>query len=598
MSIITNAMDHDRRLYSVVRRLITETGWQHAPRYALAFALSAVVAGTTAAVALLLGDVINEIFIKKNINALFAVSMAVFVIFLVRGFSMFGQAVVLSQISNAIVLELQVRLFGQVMSKEPSFVMGSNSAELMMVVNNGARSATNLLRTLAMAVGRDVFTIIGLMIVLFIQNYVIALAMLGAIPVIALFVNQITKRVRSISREQLQVGTLLSNRIRASIQGIRVVKAFGMEKEIQAAMENNAADLKRLSNKQAVVSNRLAPFMEAIGGVIAAAAIAIGGWRVIEHGDTPGELVSFIFAALMVYDPARRLSQARTGLEKQLVGIRLMYDFIDREDFDGDPPDARALKVDRGEVRFDKVFFGYTGDQTVLNEIDFVIEGGKTTAIVGRSGGGKTTIANLLLRFWRPDTGTVRIDEQDINSVTVASLRTNIAYVGQEAFMFDGTIRANIRVGKRDATDAEVISAAKAADAYDFIQQSPRGFDTPVGELGGSLSGGQRQRIAIARALLRDTPIVVLDEPTSALDGETERSIQKALKRLASGRTTVIIAHRLSTIRKADKILVIGDGEVVEGGTHDELIARGGQYARLYAEAEPQVEIETKTSVS
>lgn len=585
MSIISEALDKDQRLYAVVRRLVDETGRQHWKRYALAFILSALVAATTAATAFLLEDVINEIFVKKSLAALFGVSFAVLVIFLIRGLAMFGQAVILSQISNSIVLELQVKLFQRVMSKEPSFVIGSSSGEIMTIVSNGARSASTMLNSLATAVGRDIFTIIGLLAVLFYQNYVLATSILLAIPLIAFIVNQITRRVRSISRQQLEVGALLSNRIRAGIQGIKVVKAFGIEPEIINSMENHADELRRLSNKQAIVSNRLAPFTELIGGIIVAIAIAAGGWRVIQYGDSPGELVSFIFAALMIYDPARRLSQARTVLEQSLVGIRLMYDFLDQDDPVKELPDALPLKVTDGEIRFSNVTFGYEAARQVLDNIDFTIKGGETTAIVGRSGGGKTTIANLLLRFWRPTIGTIAIDGQDIQHVTAKSLRANIAYVGQEAFLFDGTIRDNLVVGKLGASEKEIIEAAKAANAYDFIEAMPNGLDSVVGELGGTLSGGQRQRIAIARALLRDTQIVLLDEPTSALDGETERDIQAALKRLSKGRTTIIIAHRLSTIRDADTIMVVSQGKVIETGSHEELLSKHGQYARLYEES-------------
>jgi len=588
VSIITDAMDQDQRSFAVVRRLMAETGRKHAWQYGLSLLLSAIVAGTTASVAYLLKNVVNEIFVAKNLTALIGVSVAVFIIFVTRGFAMFGQAVILSRISNAIVLELQVKLFGRVISKEPSFIFRSSSAELMTVVGNGASAASSLLNTVTLAVGRDVFTIIGLLIVLFVQNYVLALAILAAIPIVGFLVRTITKRVRTLNRKQLEVGALLANQIRSSIQGIKVVKAFGIEKEIEQRIEHNAADLQKLANKQAIVANRLAPFMEAIGGIIAAAALAIGGWRVIEHGDTPGELVSFIFAALMIYDPARRLSQARTGLESNLVGVRLLYDFLDREDNESDEPGSVPLKITKAEVSFTDVDFSYTPGSPVLNHINFVLDGGKTSAIVGRSGGGKTTIINLLLRFWRPQSGTISIDDQNINQVTAKSLRASIAYVGQDAFLFDGTIRENIAIGRSKASDEEIIAAAKLADAYEFIERAPKGLDTQVGELGVGLSGGQRQRISIARAFLRDTPIVLLDEPTSALDGETERSIQRALKRLAEGRTTIIIAHRLSTIRNADKILVVGKGEVVETGTHDELIQQGGPYSRLYSEMEDQ----------
>jgi len=534
--------------------------------------------------ALILENVINDVFVERSFTALYAVSIAILVIFVVRGFAMFGQAVILSQISNAIILQLQVKLFRRVLSKEPSFIISSSSGEIMTLVAQSATAATAVLNTLATAVGRDVFTIIGLLAVLFIQNYALALGILLSVPIIGLVVSQITKRVRSISRQHIQVGVLLSNEIRAGVQGIKVVKSFGIEDKIINSMEGKAQNLRKLANKQAVVSNRLAPFMELIGGIIASIAVAVGGWHVIEKGYSPGELVSFMFAALMIYDPARRLGQARTTLEPSLVKIRLMYDFMDKIDHDRDQPNARPLDISNGDITFEKVTFGYDKDIPILKDISFTFKGGQTTAIVGQSGGGKTTIANLLLRFWRVDEGRIFIDDQNINEVSVQSLREHIAYVGQEPFLFDGSIRQNILVGKTNASEADLVEAARAANAYDFIQSMPNGFDTPVGELGGTLSGGQRQRIAIARALLRDAKIVLLDEPTSALDGETEREIQNALNKLSKGRTTVVIAHRLSTIRNADKIIVVADGKIGEMGTHTELIMKQGTYANLYSE--------------
>lgn len=584
MQIVSKKIDTDKRLFSIIKRLVSETGWQHAPQYGLAFLLTAIVAGTTAGIALILEDVVNEIFVNKNLTALYAISASIFLIFVLRGFATFGKAVILKRISNAIVLEVKVKLFGRVLAKEPSYVMGSSSAEMMMIVNKGSGSATGLLNTLALAIGRDLFTLIALLGVMFVQNWVLALAMVAAVPIIAVVVTAITVRLRNLNRRRLKISTMLTNRIRASIQGIKTVKAFGIEGALEEHMKTNAKQLRDLAYKQAVVSNRLAPFMEMVGGVIIAGVILIGGWRVIEHGDTPGELVSFMFAALMIYDPARRLGQARTGIEKHLVGLRLMYDFLDRRDEEVDPPHAKPVDMRAGDVTFENVRFSYDGQNRVLRNMSFTARGGETTALVGRSGAGKTTVATLLLRFWRPNKGRILIDGQDLNDITADSLRGAIAYVGQEAFLFDGTILENLSVGRQNATREEIEQAARDADAYEFITRLPQGFDTRVGELGGNLSGGQKQRLTIARALLKDAPIVLLDEPTSALDGETERGIQASLKRLARGRTTIVIAHRLSTIQHADQILVVEAGRVMEAGTHAELIDAGGQYSRLYAE--------------
>ena len=585
-SVISETMDLDRRLVSVIKRLVRETGWAHAPKYAMSFILTAIVAGTTAAMAFLLGDVIDGVFVDRDFQALFMLSGAVFVVFLVRGLATFGQAVLLTQLSHEIVIELKLKLFDKVLAKEPRYFAGSSSSEMMMLIDHGAGSATTLLNTLATAIGRDIFTLIALFGVLMYQNWGLASLLLLVVPVIVLIVQRITKRVRSISRQQMEIGTDLSNKIRSCIQGIKVVKAFSLENNMKNTMYDSALSLKKLAIKHSVIANRLAPLMEFIGGAAIAGFIAFGGWRVIETGAKPGELITFVFAALMVYDPARRLSQARATIESQLVGVRMMYDFLDREQQESAASGVttKRLEVSAGEVQFRDVTFAYTPDKRVLQGVSFTAEAGKQTALVGRSGGGKTTIINLLLRFWEPTSGRILVDGQPIDEASVRSLREQISYVGQEGFLFDGTIRENIAAGRLNASFDEITAAAMAAEAHDFISALPDGYDTHVGELGGNLSGGQRQRLSIARALLRDSPIVVLDEPTSALDGETERAIQKSLATLSRARTTIVIAHRLSTVQSADQILVVDNGVIVERGKHADLIDAQGPYARLYAD--------------
>jgi ATP-binding cassette subfamily B protein len=330
-----------------------------------------------------------------------------------------------------------------------------------------------------------------------------------------------------------------------------------------------------------VVQARMNALIEVLAGLAIGLVVLYAGWRNLSFGETPGQFFAFIAALLLAADPLRRLSRMQLQLAVSAAGTRLMYDLLDTPAVEAGAT-GRELKVRVGEVRFRQVSFAYAPRAPVLAGLDFVAPGGRTTALVGISGGGKSTVFNLLLRFWTPESGIVTIDGQDIASISLPSLRAGIALVSQDVFLFEGTIRDNIGVGRQGASEAEVVEAARAAHADQFIRALPKGYGTEVGELGGQVSGGQRQRIALARAVLKDAPLVLLDEPTSALDSETECVIQRALKDLSRGRTTLVIAHRLATVLGADLIHVVDAGRVVESGTHAELLRTDGVYARLY----------------
>ncbi len=330
------------------------------------------------------------------------------------------------------------------------------------------------------------------------------------------------------------------------------------------------------------VANRASPLMEMLGGFTVALATIYGGYRVIETGATPGEFVSFMAAFLLAYEPAKRLARLNIDLNNNLVGVRMLYEVIDSPPGEPSDDDMPPLALTTARVEFADVRFAYNADTPVLRGMSFVAQPGKVTALVGPSGGGKTTVLNLLLRFYDVASGRILIDGQNIAAVSRRSLRREIAYVGQIVHLFRGTIRDNIALGKLDASEAEIVAAAKAAHAHDFIMSFPAGYDTPVGEYGLQLSGGQRQRISVARALIKNVPIILLDEATAALDSESERHVQEALAELSKGRTTLVVAHRLSTIMHADCILVVEDGQVVESGRHEELMHKGGRYASFY----------------
>jgi ATP-binding cassette subfamily B protein len=334
--------------------------------------------------------------------------------------------------------------------------------------------------------------------------------------------------------------------------------------------------------KQARIANRASPLMESLGGVALACGIMYGGYRVVVWGALPGELISFILAFLLAYEPAKRLARLNLDIVAQLAGVRALFEIIDHPASepieDGKPP----LQVKEARVEFKDVQFNYRSNEPVLRGMSFVADPARFTALVGPSGGGKSTVLNLLLRFYEVEGGAITIDGQNIADVSRKSLRRQIAYVGQTVHLFRGSVRDNIRYGKLDASETEIVAAAKAAHAHDFIMAFPRGYDTPVGEHGLQLSGGQRQRIEIARALIKDAPIILLDEATAALDSESERHVQEAVAELCKGRTTLVIAHRLSTIMHSDRILVIENGAMIESGRHDELLRKGGRYASFY----------------
>ena len=336
------------------------------------------------------------------------------------------------------------------------------------------------------------------------------------------------------------------------------------------------------ANSIATLEAGTSPIMETLAGLAIAGVILVSGFLVVQGGQTAGSIMAFITALLLAYEPAKRIARVRISLETGIVGVRMMFQLADRPLTLAEKPDAKPLLPGPGEIRFDDVSFSYNEGQSVLKDFDLTIEPGKMTALVGPSGSGKSTMLNLIMRMYDPQKGRILFDDQDISHATLASLRQKIAYVSQETFLFAGTVMHNIRLGRENATDAEVIAAAKAANAHDFITGLAKGYDTEVGENGTLLSGGQRQRISIARAMLRNAEILLLDEATSALDAESEALFREALQQLTAGRTTIVIAHRLSTVHQADTIVVLENGQVVESGAHRDLLRQGGLYQKLY----------------
>lgn len=563
-----------------VKRLLSENIRDYLPRYLLAFLFMGLVAASTAASAWIMKDVINEVFINRDKMMIYIIAGAVIFIFTIKGASTYGQMVVLSRVGNAIVADLQQKLFRRLTEQDLAYFDRMSLPELAIRVNTGAASARAVIELIVLSLGRDVLTLIGLIAVMIIQDPVMSLLALVIMPPIVIAVSVLVRRVKTYAKRQVVSNAKIGATLQETVLGVRIVKAFGLEPVMHKRMAGSVAEVQHQSNKIASLMARTSPLMETLGGFAIALVIFYGGYSVVEMGKDPGAFFAFITALLLAYDPARRLARLNVDLSKKVVGARLMYELIDEQPELEQIDNAPELKVEGGQVNLDDVHFSY-GEGAALNGLTFVAESGRTTALVGASGAGKSTVFALIERFYDPQSGDISIDGQPIKSVSSESLRKHIAYVGQDSYLFNISLRDNIAVGMPSATQAEIEAAAKAANAHDFISDLPDGYDSLAGEGGGRLSGGQKQRIAIARAMLCDAPILLLDEATSALDAESEAKIQTALEKLMVGRTTLVIAHRLSTVRHAHKIHVMDQGRVIESGTHDELFEHDGIYRRL-----------------
>jgi ATP-binding cassette, subfamily B, bacterial MsbA len=566
---------------ATLRRLLTDQGFKHWKGYAFAFAMMGMIAATTALSAWIIGQIVNEVFVGRHLAAVWEITAAIVVIYTVKGLATYGQQVVLSRVGNSIVADVQRRIFDQMLRMKVVYYSRSHSSEFIARQAFIAQSASNVLNLLITTLSRDALTIVGLVVVMVSQDPLLSVFALMFVPLAIFGVRKIGVRVRKIMASEFKGAMQMMESLQETAQGIRIVKAFTLENFMRERQEQAITGFQAAANKLARVSSRTSPIMETLGGFAIAAVVLYSGYTVIIRGNAPGSLFSFITSVIMLYEPMKRVARLHVDLSSNLFGVGMLYNFLDEHDYEDDRPRAPALKVTNGRIEFRDVTFGYRPGETVLHGISFTAEAGKTTALVGRSGGGKSTVMNLILRLYEVGSGQILCDGQDTGSVGLASLRQQIGYVAQENFLFKGSVRDNIAMGRPGASEDEIVAAAKAAYAHDFIMGFERGYDSPCGEHGMQLSGGQRQRIAIARAFLKDAPIILLDEATSALDSESEQAIQRALRTLCEGRTTIVIAHRLSTVAQADEICVIDRGRIVERGRHGELLAQGRTYSHI-----------------
>ncbi|MEN8141608.1 MAG: lipid A export permease/ATP-binding protein MsbA [Thermodesulfobacteriota bacterium] len=551
-------------------------------RLAIAMVAMALVAAFGSAQAYMIKPVIDKIFIEKNEVMLRLLPFALILIFLGKGAAYYIYSSFLALVGQAVIRDLRKAIFDHIHSLPLSFFHNTSTGEIISRVINDVTTIQAAVSRALVGILRDALQVVGLIGVLFYLNWRMAIFTIFILPLAILPVVKFGQIFRKLSTNNQEITAQISSMLHETIVGHRIVKAFGMERYESGRFATLVNNLFAVMAKDVKFNSLQHPVMELFGGALAAGFIAYGGSLVFDARMTTGEFFAFLAALVMTFDPIKRVSTVNSLIQQGLAGARRVFAILDVEPDITDDPAASKLPPFKGEVRFNDVSFSYDGSEQVLSDINLTVPAGQILAIVGPSGGGKTTLVNLLPRFFEVSKGAITIDGEDLRDVTMASLRDQQAIVSQETVLFNDTVRNNIAYGDLDRSLAEIEAAARSANALEFIRQLPEGFDTVIGESGTRLSGGQRQRLSIARALLKNSPILILDEATSALDTESEREVQMALENLMRDRTTFVIAHRLSTIRRAHRIIVIDQGRIVESGSHDELLTAGGVYRRLY----------------
>ena len=568
---------------SHIARLVSENIRAQSALYIVAVIAMVAVAATTSAVAWIMRYIVDSMTNPEDRARVFMVAGAVALIFIFKGIASYVQVVALTRAGNRIVATQQKKLYAKLLRQGAAFFNLTESSDLLTRVTQSAQSARAIIDIFVTGFVRDALTLVGLIGVMLYQQPTLTVISLAVGPLALLGVRVILRKVRKIMELELASLAEIIKVIQETSAGILIVKAFALEDRMAQRMNSAVGQVEKRSNAIARLEAVTSPLMDTLSGFAIAAVVALSAVNLF--GETPtsaGQLMSFVTALLMAYEPAKRLSRMRITIEANLVGVRMMFDMLDSPETMVEAPQPVDLGQGRGQVIFRDVGFAYGNGHPVLRDLNMVCEAGKTTALVGPSGGGKSTILNLILRLYDPVAGSVSIDGTSLAEASFKSLRQMISFVGQGTFLFSASVLDNIRFGRPAASEDEVIEAAKAANAHEFIAGLPYGYHTPVGENGAFLSGGQKQRIAIARAILKDSPILLLDEATSALDSRSEALVQEAIHRLTRHRTTIVIAHRLSTVLEADKICVISEGQMVEQGTTQELLDKQGLFRSFY----------------
>ena len=567
----------------ILKRLYKDYTKKYLNKILLSVFFTVLLAGSTSSVAYLLDPAIKQLFIEQKQSLIYLIPMLIVIAFAVKGASLYLAKVIMIRVSEEVRKDIQVDMFASLIKADTKLVDNKHSGKFVTNLTNDVGMITNLVSTAILNLFKDSLTLIGLLSVMFYQNWKLSLIAIIMIPLASTAARTLGKRIGKVTTQQMSKTGILNTYLIEIFKNHKLTKIFQKEDFEKKRANQHIHDLKETSKKIAEVYVRASPIMEFLTGIMIAFLIFISAKLIANNELEVSNFFSFLAAMMLAYQPVRSLATLNITVQQGLSGAKRVLPIIDDDPEIKDNDNSKELLLNNGNVVFNKVKFQYSNDDKhILNNIDLDIPGKKMTALVGQSGAGKSTILNLIPRFYNVDSGDIRIDNQSIYNTTINSLRKHISLVSQDTTLFDDTIKNNIAYANSLATQEEIEQAAKYSFADDFIKNLPNKYDTLIGENGVKLSGGEKQRISIARAILKKSTIILLDEATSSLDAETENKIQKAITFLTKGRTTIVIAHRLSTILNSDKIYVIDKGEVIGKGKHDDLLISSDVYKNFY----------------
>lgn len=566
----------------LIKRIFRTQVKRHLTQFIIIFLFIIISALATSAVAWLLDPAIKKIFIEKNRTLLVIIPALIVLAFVVKSISTYIIRIKTIKISFSIVKNIQILMADKILKSDTSFIISKHSGKFISNFTNDTQILLNVINGIAITSVKEFVTLIALLGLMFYQNWQLSILAIIMIPVAAFFSKKFGKRMKKFVNQSLQASEVFTKFLSEILKSTTVIKIFQKEDKELDNFKNVIED--RVVKMTQVERTRLGatPIMEIITGIAIAIVVFAGGYLSIKDEIEVGSFFSFLTALMLAYQPVRALAGVNIGINEGLIAAKRIYELLDNQNYISNDLKKNNLVIKNKNIAFENVSFIYPDGTQALRNITLSIKGGSTIALVGKSGSGKSSFINLIPRFYNVSEGKISIDEQNINEVNLSSLRKEIALVSQETVLFDDTVEANIRYGRLDASKEEVLAASKNAAADEFIIELPNGYSTIIGENGVKLSGGQKQRISIARAMLKNSSIILLDEATSALDSESETKIKYAVDNLIKNRTTIIIAHRLSTIKNANKILVLSDGNLVSEGTHNELIEKSELYKKLY----------------